>query len=50
MTIQALLLPLRVIEIPITFHKRVGESKGVGGRRLRGAWVALKMVWLIMKS
>lgn len=50
MIIEALLLPIRTIEIPVTFRKRVGQSKGVGGRRLRGMWVALQMLWLIMKS
>ncbi|HOX38380.1 MAG TPA: glycosyltransferase family 2 protein [Candidatus Brocadiia bacterium] len=50
MIIEALLLPIRTIEVPVTFRKRVGQSKGVGNRRLRGMWVALQMLWLIMKS
>lgn len=48
--IEALKADLKIVEIPITFRKRVGESKGVGSRKLRGLWVALKMLRMIYFS
>jgi hypothetical protein len=48
--IEASKADLKILEIPITFRKRVGESKGVGGRRLRGIWVALQMLRMIYFS
>lgn len=39
---------LRVIEIPITFHKRVGQSKGAGGSKKIGIRIGLKMLWEII--
>jgi hypothetical protein len=47
MFIEALKLNLRVIEIPVTFRKRVGESKGVGSNKLKAAAVALRMLALL---
>jgi len=48
--IEASKAGLKILEIPITFRKRVGESKGVGGRRLRGMWVAMQMLRMIFFS
>jgi glycosyltransferase involved in cell wall biosynthesis len=39
---------LRVIEVPITFRKRVGASKGAGGSKWKGIKIGLKMLWDIM--
>ena len=47
MFIEALKLDLRVIEVPVTFRRRVGESKGVGSNKLKAARVALRMLGLI---
>jgi hypothetical protein len=44
MFIEALKLDLRVVEVPIFFRKRVGESKGVGTNKLKAARVALAML------
>ena len=47
MIIEAMKAELKVIEVPVTFRKRVGASKGVGSNKLRASWVALLMLWLI---
>jgi len=38
---------LTVIEAPVTFRQRVGKSKGVGNKKLKGFGVGLRMLWLI---
>lgn len=50
MVIQAVKSGLKVIEVPITFRKRAGESKGVGSKKLRAVSVGFKMVLLILFS
>jgi glycosyltransferase involved in cell wall biosynthesis len=50
MFIEALRLDMRVIEIPVTFRRRVGESKGVGSNKLKAARVALSMLGLIYRA
>ncbi|MDB5351416.1 MAG: hypothetical protein JWN86_2663 [Planctomycetota bacterium] len=50
MFIEALRLRMRVIEIPVVFRVRVGESKGVGSDKIKAARVALKMLGLIYRS
>ncbi len=50
MTVEALKSNLKIVEIPITFHKRGGLSKGVGTRKIRAAAVALKMMGVILKA
>ncbi len=47
MFIEALRLRLRLIEIPVYFRARVGESKGVGSNKIKAARVALRMLALI---
>lgn len=47
MFIEALKLRMRVIEIPIVFRARVGESKGVGSNKLKAARVAIRMLGLL---
>ncbi|RLG19166.1 glycosyltransferase family 2 protein [Candidatus Micrarchaeota archaeon] len=37
----------RVIEVPVTFRQRIGESKGVGNRKVKGLMVGFKMLWHI---
>ncbi len=44
MFIEALKLDMRVIEVPIFFRRRIGESKGVGTNKLKAAKVALAML------
>ncbi len=48
MILQALKKNLTVIEIPVTFRKRVGESKGVGSDFFKAAKTAFEMWKLIM--
>lgn len=50
MTMVALKKGLRVIEIPLTFRKRVGVSKGAGGNKALAFKVGLKMLWHIVTS
>jgi glycosyltransferase involved in cell wall biosynthesis len=45
----ALKKDLHVIEVPITFRKRVGISKGAGGSKRRGFKIGLKMLGDILK-
>jgi hypothetical protein len=40
---------LRVVEVPLTFRKRVGLSKGAGGSKLVGIKIGLNMIWSILK-
>ncbi|HEY9638215.1 MAG TPA: glycosyltransferase [Coleofasciculaceae cyanobacterium] len=47
MFIEALKMRLRVIEIPIVFRVRIGESKGVGANKIKAARVALQMLGLL---
>lgn len=50
MILKALQKNLMVIEIPVTFRKRVGESKGVGSNFFKAAKTAFEMWKLIMFS
>lgn len=50
MFIEALKMDMRVIEIPVFFRARMGESKGVGSNKIKAARVALKMIGLIYNS
>lgn len=43
-------MDMRVIEIPVFFQARMGESKGVGSNKVKAARVALKMIELIYKA
>lgn len=45
--IEALKMRMRVIEIPVVFRQRVGESKGVGSNKFKAAKVALRMLRLL---
>ncbi|WP_051039853.1 glycosyltransferase [Synechococcus sp. PCC 7336] len=47
MFIEALKLQMRVIEIPVVFRARSGESKGVGSNKIKAARVALQMLGLL---
>lgn len=47
MFIEALKRDMRVIEIPVYFRARLGESKGVGSNKVKATRVALKMLELI---
>ena len=48
MTMVAIKSGLKVIEIPITFRKRVGISKGAGGNKALGIKVGFRMLWDIL--
>jgi glycosyltransferase involved in cell wall biosynthesis len=48
MTLVALKSGLKVIEIPVTFRKRVGISKGAGGNRALAIKVGFRMLWHIL--
>jgi hypothetical protein len=50
MFIEALKLRMRVIEIPVVFRLRTGESKGVGSNKTKAAKVALRMLGLLYTS
>jgi hypothetical protein len=50
MFIEALKLRMRVIEIPVVFRKRAGESKGVGSNKVKAARVATRMLLLLYRS
>ena len=50
MLIQALQSELKVIEVPITFRKRAGKSKGVGNKKLTAIVVGIRMILLILFS
>lgn len=46
MILEALRNGLKVVEIPVNYGKRVGESK-ITGSKMRAIKVGLKMLWLI---
>jgi glycosyltransferase involved in cell wall biosynthesis len=48
--VEALKRNLSIIEIPITFWKRAGRSKGVGGNIFKGLYIAFRMCLLIYFS
>jgi len=50
MDMVALTNDLKVIEIPITFKERVGESKAIGRNKWKGIKLGLKMLWHILTS
>ncbi len=50
MTINALKKNLRVIEIPISFNKRVGISKTESDKKLKAVIIGLKFFWYILRS
>ncbi len=44
MYIELLKLRMRLIEIPVVFRQRTGESKGVGSNKIKAARVAIRML------
>ena len=48
MILVALMQGLSIIEIPITFRRRVGQSKGAGKSLLAGSKIGLAMIWHIL--
>lgn len=50
MILVALKHGLKVLEVPITFRKRVGVSKGAGGNKRLAIKVGLKMLWHILTA
>jgi Glycosyl transferase family 2 len=49
MYMEALKMQMRVIEIPVVFRLRAGESKGVGSNKIKAARVALRMLGLLYR-
>jgi hypothetical protein len=47
MFIEALKMRMRVIEIPVVFRSRAGESKGVGSNKIKAAKVAFRMLKIL---
>jgi glycosyltransferase involved in cell wall biosynthesis len=39
---------LKVVEVPITFRKRIGKSKGAGANRWKALKIGLRMLWHIL--
>jgi hypothetical protein len=39
---------LKVIEVPITFRKRIGQSKGAGASKRKAIVIGLQMMWHIL--
>jgi len=50
MTIKALRNNLRIVEIPISFKKRVGISKTRSDNKLRAIIIGFKFLWFILRS
>ena len=50
MTIKALRNNLKLVEIPISFKKRVGISKTGSDKKLRAIVIGLKFLWFILRS
>jgi hypothetical protein len=50
MFIEALKLRMRVIEIPVVFRARVGQSKGVRSNKVKAARVAVRMLALLLRA
>lgn len=48
MILVALAHNLSIVEVPVTFRKRVGESKGASQSILKGLEVGLQMIWHII--
>jgi len=48
MIIEALEHDLTIVEVPVTFRKRIGESKGAGGKKSLGFQVGLSMIMEIL--
>ncbi|MBW4474813.1 MAG: glycosyltransferase family 2 protein [Stenomitos rutilans HA7619-LM2] len=50
MYIELLKLRMRLIEIPVVFQIRAGESKGVGSNKIKAARVAIRMLGLLYNT
>ena len=49
MYMEALKMQMRVIEIPVVFRLRAGDSKGVGSNKIKAARVALRMLGMLYR-
>lgn len=50
MTIKALKNNLKVIEIPVSFNKRVGISKTGSDKKLKAVLIGFRFLWYILRS
>ena len=41
---------LKIVEVPITFKKRIGESKSQASKKTKGIVYGLRFMWYILKS
>jgi hypothetical protein len=48
MLMVAIAQGMKVVEIPVTFQKRWGVSKGAGANRMSGLIIGLRMMWHIL--
>jgi len=48
MVMVAISKGLKVVEIPVTFRRRWGTSKGAGSSKLKGFGIGLRMMWHIL--
>jgi len=48
MLMAAIARGLKVVEVPVTFRKRWGVSKGAGSSKLKGFGIGLHMLWHIL--
>ena len=40
---------IRILEIPITFKKRIGISKTGSDKKKTAFWIGLKFIWAILR-
>ena len=50
MTIEAIKNNLRVIEIPVTFKKRIGISKIGSQKKMNAIMIGLRFIWYIIRD
>ncbi len=50
MTMIGIANNLRIIEIPISFKKRIGKSKYSEGKKLKGIKYGLEFIWIIIRN
>ena len=49
LTLEGIKNDLRILEIPVTFNKRIGESKIESDKKIRGIKIGLSFLWFILK-
>jgi len=49
LTLEGIKNDLRILEIPVTFNKRIGKSKIESDKKIRGIKIGLSFLWFILK-